>query len=46
MDKEVTDQLIHEIYDRQKKDVSVKHVFFQLANNANPADTLAAYTRQ
>jgi peptidyl-prolyl cis-trans isomerase SurA len=45
MDKEVTDQLIREIYDRQKKDLSVKHVFFQLAANASPADTLAAYTR-
>ena len=45
MDKEVTDQLIKEIYERQKHDISVKHVFFQLAPNASPADTLSAYTR-
>lgn len=45
MDKEVTEQLIKEIYERQRKDISVKHVFIQLTPNASPADTLAAYTR-
>jgi peptidyl-prolyl cis-trans isomerase SurA len=45
MDKEVTEQLIREIYERQKKDISVKHVFIQMPANPTPADTLAAYTR-
>ncbi len=45
MDKEVTEQLIREIYDRQKKDISVKHVFLQMPPNPTPADTLAAYNR-
>ncbi|MEP7267783.1 MAG: peptidylprolyl isomerase [Saprospiraceae bacterium] len=45
MDKEVTEQLIKEIYERQKKDISVKHVFIQLQPNASPADTLEAYNR-
>jgi len=30
MDKEVTEQLIQEVYERQRKDISVKHIFFQL----------------
>ncbi len=45
MDKEVTERLIKEVYERQRKDISVKHVFFQLSPRPNPADTLAAYTR-
>lgn len=45
MDKEVTDQLVHEVYDRQKKDISVKHVFIQLKTNPAPADTLIAYNK-
>lgn len=45
MDKEVTDQLIREVYERQRKDISVKHVFFQLPPNPLPQDTLAAYQR-
>jgi len=45
MDKEVTEQLIREIYDRQKKDISVKHVFIQMSPNPTPADTIAAYNR-
>jgi len=45
MDKEVTEQLIREVYERQRKDISVKHVFFQLPPNALPQDTLAAFQR-
>lgn len=45
MDKEVTEQLIREVYERQRKDISVKHIFFQLPPNPLPQDTLAAYQR-
>lgn len=45
MDKEVTEQLIQEVYERQRKDISVKHIFFQLPPNPLPQDTLAAYQR-
>ncbi len=45
MDKEVTDQLIREIYARQKKDILVKHIFFQFPPNNPPQDTQATYLR-
>lgn len=45
MDKEVTDQLIREVYERQRKDLSLKHIFFQVLPNALPQDTLAAWKR-
>lgn len=45
MDKEVTEQLIREVYERQRTDLAVKHIFFQLPPNALPQDTLAAWNR-
>jgi len=45
MDKEVTEQLIREVYERQRNDIAVKHIFFQLSPNAPPQDTLAAWKR-
>ncbi|MDZ4710351.1 MAG: peptidylprolyl isomerase [Saprospiraceae bacterium] len=45
MDKEVTEQLIHEVYERQRKDISVKHIFFQLPPNPLPQDTLVTFQR-
>jgi peptidyl-prolyl cis-trans isomerase SurA len=45
VDKEVTDKLISEVYDRMQKDVEVSHIFFAADRNAKPADTLRAYNR-
>ena len=44
-DKEITDQLIQEAYDRSKKEVSVSHILVGCEEGANPADTLAAYKK-
>ncbi len=45
IDKEVTDKLIDEAYQRSLKDVSVSHIFFVADRNAVPADTLIAYNK-
>lgn len=45
VDKEVTDRLIRETYDRSKKDVEISHIFFQCDKAAKPADTLIAFNR-
>jgi len=44
-DKEITDQLIQEAYNRSKQEVNVSHILIGCDENANPADTLAAYKR-
>ena len=44
-DKEITDQLIQEAYDRSKKEVNVSHILIGCEEGANPADTLAAYKK-
>jgi peptidyl-prolyl cis-trans isomerase SurA len=44
-DKEITDQLIQEAYNRSKQEVNVSHILVGCDENANPADTLAAYKR-
>ena len=44
-DKEITDQLIQEAYDRSKQEVNVSHILVLCDENANPADTLAAYKK-
>lgn len=44
-DKEITDQLIQEAYNRAKQEVNVSHILVQCEENANPADTLAAYKK-
>jgi peptidyl-prolyl cis-trans isomerase SurA len=44
-DKEITDHLIQEAYDRSKEEVNVSHILVGCDENANPADTLAAYKK-
>ncbi|MEO5570994.1 MAG: peptidylprolyl isomerase [Bacteroidia bacterium] len=44
-DKDVTDSLIMEAYNRMKKDVHAAHVLIKLTPDALPKDTLEAYTR-
>lgn len=43
MDKEVTDKLIKEAYERSKKDVHISHILKTLPENATPEDTLKAF---
>ena len=44
-DKEVTEALIKEAYDRMKTDVRASHILIQVKENAAPADTLKAYKK-
>ena len=44
-DKEITDKLIEEAYNRSKLEVNVSHILIGCDENANPADTLAAYKK-
>lgn len=44
-DKEVTDGLIKEAYDRMLKDVRAAHILINVAPDALPKDTLHAYNR-
>ena len=43
INKEVTERLVREAYDRSKQDIDLNHIVFSVAPNAPPADTLAAY---
>lgn len=45
LDKEVTDKLIKESYERSKKDVSVSHIMVGLRKNSTSRDTMLAYKR-
>lgn len=45
VDREVTDKLVRETYDRTLQDVDVSHIQIVLDRNAKPADTLRAYNR-
>jgi peptidyl-prolyl cis-trans isomerase SurA len=44
-DKEVTEALIREAYDRMQKDVRASHILLNVAPDALPKDTLAVYNR-
>ena len=44
-EKSVTDQLVHEAYDRMSQEVSAAHILVRVAPDAAPADTLAAYQK-
>ena len=44
-DKEVTNRLSHEAYDRMKQEVHVSHILISCPMNAQPADTLMAYRK-
>ena len=45
LDKEVTEKLIREAYDRSLKDVKISHIMVSLKKNPTPQDTLLAYNR-
>jgi len=45
LDKEVTEKLIKEAYDRSLKDISVSHIMVALKKNPTPQDTATAYKR-
>lgn len=45
LDKEVTEKLIREAYERSLKDISVSHIMVGIKKNATPQDTALAYRR-
>ncbi|HHB79457.1 MAG TPA: hypothetical protein ENK85_09530 [Saprospiraceae bacterium] len=45
IDKEVTDHLAKEAYDRMKSDVRISHIFFSLKHLRSPGDSLAVYKK-
>ncbi|MBK9109262.1 MAG: peptidylprolyl isomerase [Saprospiraceae bacterium] len=42
-DKEVTDKLAREVYERQRKDLLLNHILFSLSPNATGPDTVKSY---
>ncbi|MCW3125864.1 MAG: hypothetical protein JWO03_1522 [Bacteroidetes bacterium] len=44
-DKEITDHLIQEAYERSKQEVNVSHILIGCDESANPSDTLIAYNK-
>lgn len=44
-DREVTEKLIEEAYERMKYDVKAAHILVKVALEASPKDTLAAYNK-
>ena len=44
-DREISDKLIEEAYNRSRSDVNASHILVRLDENANPADTLAAFKK-
>ncbi len=45
IDREVTEKLIQEAYDRSWMDVNISHIMAMIPANPKPADTLAAYEK-
>ncbi|QEE48045.1 peptidylprolyl isomerase [Flavobacterium alkalisoli] len=45
IDREVTDELVKEAYDRMQKEIKASHILFQIDENALPADTLKLYQK-
>jgi len=45
IDKEVTERLIKEAYERKKLDVNISHIMVKLPNDASPQDTLAKFEK-
>lgn len=43
--REVTDKLMQEAYERMQFDVRASHILIKISSNASPADTLAAYNK-
>ena len=44
-DKEISEQLIKEAYDHYSKEINCSHLLIRCDENANPADTFAAYKK-
>ena len=44
-EKSVTDKLIREAYDRMQKEINASHILINVAPDADPKDTLAAYNK-
>lgn len=44
-DREISDKLIEEAYNRSKTEINASHILVRCDENANPADTLAAYKK-
>jgi len=44
-DKDVTEQLIKEAYDRMQYDIRASHILIRVDNNSSPKDTLEAYNK-
>lgn len=44
-DREISDKLLEEAYERSKKELNASHILVKCDENANPADTLAAYKK-
>ncbi|MBI1225248.1 MAG: peptidyl-prolyl cis-trans isomerase [Bacteroidetes bacterium] len=45
IDREVTEKLVDEAYERTKQDVDISHIMVSFPPNASPADTLAAWNK-
>jgi peptidyl-prolyl cis-trans isomerase SurA len=45
VDREVTDKLVKEAYDRMLQDVEISHIFIAVDKNAPAQDTLVAYNK-
>lgn len=45
IDKEVTNKLIDEVYQRQKKDIDIGHIMVAFGKTSNPSDTMIAYKK-
>ncbi len=45
IDREVTEKLVKEAYERSRFDVEVSHILFSLPENSTPEDTLQAWKR-
>ncbi len=44
-DRQITEKLLHEAYDRMQNDVNVSHIMVAVPQDATPADTLKAYKK-
>lgn len=44
-DREISDKLIQEAYDRSKTEINASHILVRVDENANPADTMAAWKK-
>jgi peptidyl-prolyl cis-trans isomerase SurA len=44
-DKEISEKLLQEAYERSQRDVNASHILIKCDENANPQDTLAAFKK-